>query len=64
MKLCVYGAGAIGGLLGARLAQKGDVDVTFIARGPHLAAMQADGVRLISDEIYHGITYGGPAPAT
>ena len=48
MKLCVYGAGAIGGLLGARLAQKGEVDVTFIARGPHLAAMQADGVRLVS----------------
>ena len=48
MKLCVYGAGAIGGLLGARLAQKGEVDVTFIARGPHLAAMQADGVTLIS----------------
>ena len=46
MKLCVYGAGAIGGLLGARLAQKGEVDVTFIARGPHLAAMQASGVRL------------------
>ena len=53
MKLCVYGAGAIGGLLGARLAQKGEVDVTFIARGPHLAAMQAGGVRLVSggDEI-------------
>ena len=48
MRLCVYGAGAIGGLLGARLAQKGEVDVTFIARGPHLAAMQADGVTLIS----------------
>ena len=48
MKLCVYGAGAIGGLLGARLAQKGEVDVTFIARGPHLAAMQADGVTLVS----------------
>jgi 2-dehydropantoate 2-reductase len=50
VRLCVYGAGAIGGLLGARLAQKGEVDVTFIARGPHLAAMQADGVTLISGE--------------
>ena len=50
MRLCVYGAGAIGGLLGARLARKGEVDVTFIARGPHLAAMQADGVTLISGE--------------
>jgi len=50
VRLCVYGAGAIGGLLGARLARKGEVDVTFIARGPHLAAMQADGVTLISGE--------------
>jgi len=49
MKLCIFGAGAIGGLLGAKLAAKGDVDVTFIARGPHLAAMQADGVKLVSE---------------
>ena len=49
MRLCVYGAGAIGGLLGARLARKGEVEVTFIARGPHLAAMQADGVTLVSE---------------
>ena len=49
MKLCVYGAGAIGGLLGAKLAKKGDVEVTFIARGPHLAAMQSDGVTLVSE---------------
>lgn len=47
MKIAIFGAGAIGGFLGARLAQAG-ADVTFIARGPHLAAMQADGVRLIS----------------
>ncbi len=43
----MFGAGAIGGLLGVRLAQAG-ADVTFIARGPHLAAMQADGVTLLS----------------
>ncbi len=47
MKIGVFGAGAIGGFLGARLAAAG-VDVTFVARGPHLAAMQAGGVRLIS----------------
>jgi len=47
MKIAIFGAGAIGGFLGARLAAAG-VDVTFIARGPHLAAMQANGVRLIS----------------
>jgi len=48
MRICIFGAGAIGGLLGARLAAKGDAEVTFVARGPHLAAMQADGVRLRS----------------
>ncbi len=47
MKIGIFGAGAIGGLLGAKLAQAG-AEVTFVARGPHLAAMQADGVRLIS----------------
>jgi 2-dehydropantoate 2-reductase len=47
MKVGIFGAGAIGGLLGARLAASG-VDVTFVARGPHLAAMQANGVTLKS----------------
>ena len=49
MKICIFGAGAIGGLMGAKLAAKGDVDVTFIARGPHLAAMREKGVKLISE---------------
>jgi len=49
MKLCIFGAGAIGGLMAAKLAARGDVDVTVIARGPHLAAMRAHGLRLISD---------------
>jgi 2-dehydropantoate 2-reductase len=49
VKLCVYGAGAIGGLMAAKLAAKGDVEVTVIARGPHLAAMQAKGLVLRSD---------------
>ncbi len=49
MKLCIFGAGAIGGLMAAKLAAKGDVDVTVIARGPHLAAMQANGLKLISE---------------
>jgi 2-dehydropantoate 2-reductase len=47
VKVAVFGAGAIGGFLGARLAAAG-ADVTFIARGPHLAAMQANGVRVTS----------------
>ena len=45
MKICVFGAGAIGGLMGARLAQAGE-NVTLIARGPHLAAMRERGLRL------------------
>ena len=45
MKVCVYGAGAIGAYLGAALADAG-CDVTLIARGPHLKAMQADGLTL------------------
>lgn len=49
MKLCIFGAGAIGGLMAAKLAAKGDVEVTVIARGPHLAAIQANGLKLISE---------------
>ena len=47
MKIAIFGAGAIGGLLGVKLAASG-ADVTFIARGPHLAAMQENGVTLKS----------------
>ncbi|HEY3147842.1 MAG TPA: 2-dehydropantoate 2-reductase [Dongiaceae bacterium] len=45
MKICVYGAGAIGGLLGGHLARIGE-DVTLIARGEHLAAMRAKGLKV------------------
>jgi 2-dehydropantoate 2-reductase len=47
MRVCVFGAGAIGGLIGARLAQAGS-DVTLIARGAHLAAMKRSGLRILS----------------
>lgn len=43
MKIAIYGAGAIGAHLGGMLAQT-DVDVSLIARGPHLAAMQQNGL--------------------
>jgi 2-dehydropantoate 2-reductase len=49
MKICIFGAGAIGGLMAAKLAAKGETEVTVIARGPHLAAMQAKGLKLISE---------------
>ncbi len=49
MRVCIYGAGAIGGLLGARLARTG-VETSLVARGPHLAAMQANGLTLIDGD--------------
>ena len=45
MKICIFGAGAIGGYMGVQLAQAG-ADVSLVARGPHLAAMQANGLTL------------------
>ena len=48
MKICVFGAGAIGGYMGVKLAQAG-ADVSLVARGPHLAAMQANGLKLIEE---------------
>ena len=45
MKICIFGAGAIGGYMGVKLAQAG-ADVSLVARGPHLAAMQARGLTL------------------
>lgn len=49
MKVAVYGAGATGGYLGLHLARSG-VDTTLIARGPHLAAMQRNGVTVLTDD--------------
>jgi 2-dehydropantoate 2-reductase len=49
MKICIFGAGAIGGYLGAELART-DCDVTLIARGPHLEAMRANGLTLLIGE--------------
>lgn len=45
MKICIYGAGAIGGFLGVQLARSGET-VTLVARGPHLDAIRAHGLRL------------------
>ncbi len=46
MKFCIYGAGAIGGYLGAKLARAGS-EVTLIARGPHREAIVDSGLRVI-----------------
>lgn len=48
MRICIYGAGAIGGYLGGQLALAGE-DVTLIARGPHLEAMRSEGLKLLID---------------
>ncbi len=47
MRIAVFGAGGVGGYFGGRLAQSGE-EVVFIARGEHLKAMQADGLRVDS----------------
>jgi 2-dehydropantoate 2-reductase len=49
MKIAIFGAGAIGGYLGVKLAQSG-VDVTFVARGENLKAIQANGMKLILED--------------
>jgi 2-dehydropantoate 2-reductase len=48
MKICIYGAGAIGGYLAAGLAGVEGVDLTLIARGKHLEAMRANGLTLVT----------------
>ena len=48
MKICIFGAGAIGGYLGAKLAANG-TNVSLVARGPHLEAMRNNGLRLIDE---------------
>ena len=45
MKICVYGAGAVGGLIAAWLARSGH-DVSVVARGAHLEAIRKQGLRV------------------
>jgi 2-dehydropantoate 2-reductase len=47
MRIAIYGAGAVGGYFGGRLAQAGD-DVVFMARGEHLRAITEHGLRVTS----------------
>ncbi|WP_282171131.1 2-dehydropantoate 2-reductase [Ruegeria atlantica] len=48
MKVCIFGAGAIGGYVAAKLAHT-DTEVSVVARGPHLAAMQEKGLTLFEE---------------
>ena len=47
MRIVVMGSGGTGGYFGAKLARAGE-DVTFVARGAHLAALRAEGLRIRS----------------
>ena len=49
MRYVVYGAGAVGGVIGGRLHAAGS-EVTLIARGAHLEALQTDGLRLLTPD--------------
>jgi len=60
MRIAVIGAGGVGGAFGAALSKAG-ADVTFVARGAHLAAMKANGLRI---EGGRGETVINPVQAT
>jgi len=49
MKICVYGAGAVGGLMAAWLSRAGH-DISVVARGSNLEAMRRDGLRVLDRE--------------
>ena len=53
--ICIFGAGAIGGYVGARLAMKDEAQVSLVARGAHLAAMQANGLVLKQNGETHAV---------
>ena len=59
MKFCVFGAGAVGGFVGGMVARSG-AEVSLVARGPHLAALRADGLEVITD----GEQFTARVPAT
>jgi len=60
MKIAILGAGGVGGYYGGLLARSGQ-EVTFVARGAHLAAIRSDGLRV---ESVHGDFTVRPAQAT
>ena len=50
MKICIFGAGAIGGFVATRLAQVPGLDVSVVARGAHLAAIRERGLRVVTPQ--------------
>ena len=65
MRFVIYGAGGIGGTVGARLVRAG-YDVLLIARGPHLQALQREGLHFVTPSLNETLripAVGGPAEA-
>jgi 2-dehydropantoate 2-reductase len=63
VRYIIYGAGAVGGAIGGRLARAGH-DVTLIARGAHLEALRTGGLRLVTpDEDLHPVVAVAGSPA-
>jgi hypothetical protein len=50
MKICIFGAGAIGGFVATHLAQVPGVDVSVVARGAQLAAIRERGLRVVTPQ--------------
>ncbi|WP_088282612.1 2-dehydropantoate 2-reductase [Ideonella sp. A 288] len=64
MKVCIYGAGAIGGFIGTRLAARAGCEVSAVARGATLAALRAHGWRLQQgDELITAPCHASDDPA-
>jgi 2-dehydropantoate 2-reductase len=63
MNICIFGAGAVGGMIGGELARVGH-DITLIARGTHLAAIRANGLTvLMNGERRHTTPFATDDPA-
>ena|SRR5258708_10038867 len=56
MKICIYGAGAVGGLIAARLARSGH-SVSVVARGAHLEAIRRSGLQVLDRETGSAATF-------
>ena len=65
-RVLVMGAGAVGGYFGGRIAERTAVEVSLIARGRHLTAIQNEGLKIKSvngDSVVHVKAYDDPAKA-
>lgn len=64
MRICIYGAGAIGGFMAVGLSQVDGVELSVIARGPHLQAIRSNGLRLVksgAESVGHMAATSDPA---